>query len=66
MDGVAYQQYYTSKLKRYKEELDQKIREEIESGKPDITRLTQLKQAKYITPIFNDVFGTNERFRNPW
>ena len=66
MDGAAYQQYYTSKLKQYKDSIDEKIRKEIESGKPDKTRLAQLKQAKYMTPIFNDVFGLNERFRNPW
>lgn len=66
MDGTAYQEYYTSKLKRYIDGIDKKIKEEIESGKPDTTRLAQLKQAKYMTPIFDDVFGINERFRNPW
>jgi len=63
---MQYRDYYVSRLKNYTDSINNKIKEELEKDNPDITRLEQLKQAKYITPIFTDIYGINERFRNPW
>ena len=66
MYGSQYNDLYKAQLKRYQERLNEKMQEELKKEKPDLTKLNQLKQAKYLTPVFDDNFGTFERFRNPW
>lgn len=46
--------------------IEKKIKEELNKEKPDTNTLNKLEESRIVAGLFTDVFGYNERFRNPW
>lgn len=48
------------------EKLNQQIKEELAKPKPDFSKITRLREAKFMPDLFSGNYMGYERFRSPW
>lgn len=65
-NNTQYRDIYIRQLTANKNKVDELVAEKRKNGHIDQTELLKLKEQRYLTPLFDDVFGYNERFRSPW
>lgn len=61
-----YIDYQKRNLMEAIKSIEKKIKEEQNKEKPDTNTLNKLEESRIVAGLFTDVFGYNERFRNPW
>ena len=64
--NLQYNDDYNRLVTECKEKMDKEIANEKKKEKVNRLKIMQLEQSKLLAPLFGDMFGYGERFRQPY
>lgn len=65
-NNTQYRDYYLRQLTKNKDKIDKLIAEKKEAGNVDDAEMLKIEEQRFLSPLFDDMFGFNERFKSPW